>query len=475
MGSEGGMGQSTYQLGWARVGVPARRALAGAVVWALLAAQSQAVTLPHLPQGDVKAALAVCATEREPLVELQSEYAAVSRAKLTNLFTTGAKAGLTMLLASNPLFSLASSAAKQSSLLGGGQQRGSSNPNDPDNIMVSEALSLKIPGVEAPPTSNDASGKMTQLAHLVQPGQAVNDNTARTLLAISMIAAIGGQTDVYIRVKQQQYSNDAARISKSIESDAVSQIPVGEQTATQVQAVAECRKKQVAEFREKLAAASEKEKKALLKTQATLKSAVATDLALGVDLATMQATVARVLTQGRAMAENKSEADLLNPQAPAYSATASNAVWQMPPMTSALGMASGPPPAREPPKVTLIALRNTTLRATPDPKAKLVMTLAVGHKLTPTRRAAADVSWWEVDVAGTVAYIRADDLADPSSVPPPQPPAPKGKKGKGAAAAAPPPPPPPSNVRLVNVQAIAVRAAGEPLKPLVDALEPTAS
>jgi hypothetical protein len=472
------MGQSRFQFRSAGLAAPARRFLAGAVVWALLAAQSQALTAPNLHPADSKAALAVCATERQPLVELQGEYSAVRRAKLTNAFATSAKAGLSMLLASNPLFSLASTAVKHTSVMGGGQPQGAPNPNDPDNVMLNEALSLKIPGVEAPPPpATDATGKMTQLARLVQPGQAVNDNTARTLLAISMVAAIGGSTDVYIRVKQQQFSNDAARISQSIEGDASSQLPVEAQTATQLKALNDCRQMQVAQFKEKLAAASEKDKKTLLRTQPGLKSAVAADLALSIDLATVQTSVARVFTQGRAMAENKSEADLLNRQPPAYSMTASTLVWQMPPLTSALGVVAAPPPS--PPKITRVAIRNTTLRAAPDPKSKLVMNLAAGHSLTPTRRAAADVSWWEVDVAGTPAYVLDADLAEPGSVPVATV-TPKGKgRGKGAVQAPPPPPPPPpppSNIQSLNLQAIAVRMAGmEPLQTLANGLEPPAS
>ncbi|HZZ69422.1 MAG TPA: hypothetical protein VFE18_14710 [Phenylobacterium sp.] len=448
---------------------------AGLAAWSLLAGQSQAVALPNLHTVD-KTALAVCATEREPLVELESEYTGVKRAKLTNAFASSAKAGLSMLLGSNPLFALASTAVKRAGMMN--QEPGAHGNTDPDGTLA-EALSLKIPGVDPPPpTAAGTSGNVSQLVRLVQPGQPVNDNSARTLLAISILAAIGGSTDVYIKVKQQQYSNDPQRISQAIEGDAGSQVPVSVQAAAQLKVLADCREKQVTDFNTKLAAASEKDRKALIKAQAGLRSAVTADFDLSNDLAMQQATVARVLTQGRAMAENKSEADMLNPQAPAYDGQASTSIWRLPPLETAAGMApppvAAPPP---PPKVTYVAIRATQLRSAPDPKAKLVMNLAVGHSLIPTRRSPADISWWEVDLGGTPAYVPSADFAEPGSVPPPAP-AKGARKGKGkgapplAAPPPPPPPPPPDNIRSLNGRVIEVRTDGaERLKALVDGLQ----
>ncbi|HEY3951591.1 hypothetical protein [Phenylobacterium sp.] len=463
----------------------ARRAVAGLAVWGLLAAQSQALTVPTLLSGDTKAAIAVCATERQPLVELQQEYAGVRRAPMTNAFASSAKAGLMLFLASNPLLSMASAAAKSRTALGG-QQQTQNNPNDPNNQMLSEALSLRIPGVDPPPGAGDqAGGTVSQLARLVQPGQPVNDNTPRTLLAISMVAAIGGSTDVYIKIKQQQYRNDAQRISQSVDSDAGSQTPVGEQSATALKALVSCREKQVADFKEKLASATPKDKKQLLRSQQGLRAALTADFDLGNDLSNQQATVARVLTQGRAMADGASEVDVLGPQASAYGQASSQA-WTLPPLETAAGVAAPPPQAPPPaPKVTLVTIRATALHATPDPKAPVVMHLAAGHTITPSRKASADTSWWEIDVAGTMAYVPDADLAPPGS--------PllvaaatkaKGKgKGKGAVASAPPPPPPPpsgpppaSNIRSLNGAVILVRNSGaDRLKALADSLDPAST
>lgn len=449
----------------------ARQVTAGLAVWSLLAAQSQAV--PNLHLGDNKAAVAVCAAEREPLVELQQEYNGVRRARLTSTLTTSAKAGLVMLLSANPMFAMASGLAKHSGMMGGPQQQGPVNPNDPNNLMLSEALSLKIPGVDPPPSATDGgSGRVGQIVRLVQPGQPVNDNSARTLLAISMVAAIGGSTDIYIKIKQQQYNNDAGRISQSTDGDAASQIPVATQSAAQLKALADCREKQVADYKDKLAAASERDKKQLLRDQTGLKSAVAADADLGNDLMFQQQTVARVLTQGRAMADGKSEADVLSQQTAAYGQP-STQVWNLPPLETAAGSAPLPPST---PKVTLVTLRATAIRATPDPKGAVVMRLAAGHTLTPSRHASADVAWWEIDVAGTLAYVYGPDLAPPGSVQvaaATAAPAGKGKgRGKGGPPPPPPGPPPAANIRSLNSEVLVVKSTGaDRLRALADSIQ----
>jgi hypothetical protein len=305
---------------------------------------------------------------------------------------------------------------------------------------------------------------------LVQPGQPVNDNSARTLLAISMVAAIGGSTDVYIKIKQQQYNNDPGRISQSTDGDAASQIPVATASAAQLKVLADCREKQVADYKDKLAGASDKDKKQLLRDQTGLKSAVAADADLSTDLMTQQQTVARVLTQGRAMADGKSETDVLSSQAAAYGQP-STQVWNLPPLETAAGSAPLPPTT---PKVTLVTIRATAIRATPDPRGAVVMRLAAGHTLTPSHHASADVAWWEIDVAGSLAYVYGADLAAPGSVQvAAATAAPRGKgRGKGGAPAPPPGPPPASNIRSLNSEVLTVKAGGaDRLRALADSIQ----
>ena len=152
------------------------------------------------------------------------------------------------------------------------------NPNDPNNAMLSEALSLKVPGVDAPPAVAGQSGMVGQAMRLVQPGAPVNDNSARTLLAISMVAAIGGSTDAL-------HQGQAAAVQQRPEADrqirgggcGYARSRVGVQSVTQLKVLADCREKQVADFKSQLAAASDKDKKLLVKAQAQLGSAVVAD------------------------------------------------------------------------------------------------------------------------------------------------------------------------------------------------------
>jgi len=438
------------------------RFVAALTLLGLLAAQSPAMALPPMPHpAETKAALAVCATEREPLLELQKEYTAIRRAKLTSAFASGAKVGLSMLFAGNPLFTLASNVAKRSM---NPQQQAAPGAGDPNGALT-EALSLNIPGVGPPP-----AGQTPSLVNALAGQSAqINPAEARTALALSIVAAIGGSTDVYIKIKQAQFMNDPKRIALAVDSDAGTQVSVSTQAATQLKALADCRERQVADYNAKLAAANEKDRKQLIAhNQTALKSALAADADLANDLVTQQSTVTRVFTQGRAMAEGKSEADVLDTQPAAYSSDSPRGIWKLPPPEGP-GAAMQPPPP--PPKPSLMTLRATALRAAPEAKAKVIMNLPAGHILIPSGPAAADVSWWEVDVAGVPAYIRSSDLGEPGSAIDPGPTKGKGK-GKGAPQAppvqvGPPPFPAPVNIRALNGQVTAARASGaERLKTL---------
>jgi hypothetical protein len=430
----------------------------------LLASRSPAMAIPMPHPAETKAALAVCATEREPLLALQKEYTDIRRAKLTSAFASSAKAGLSMLFAGNPLFTLASNVAKRSM---NQQQPTAPMPGDPTGALT-EALSLNIPGV-GPPAAGQTPSLMTALAG--QNAQ-INSADARTALALSIVAAIGGSTDVYIKIKQTQLLNDPKRIALAVDTDAGTQVSVSTQAAVQLKALADCREHQMADYNAKLEAANEKDRKQLVAhNQTGLKSALTADADLANDLVTQQATVTRVFTQGRAMAEGKSEADVLDAQPAAYSSDSPRGIWKLPPPEGILGAAMQPPPP--PPKPSLMTLRPTALRAAPEAKAKVVMSLPAGHILIPSGPAAADVSWWEVDVAGVPTYIAGADLGEPGSALDPVPTKGKGK-GKGAVApqappvrTGPPPFPAPANIRALNGQVTAAKASGaERLKVL---------
>ena len=72
----------------------------------------------------------------------------------------------------------------------------------------------------------------------------------------------------------------------------------------------------------------------------------------------------------------------------------------------------GRPPAQAA-KFPRVTIRATVLRSVFDNKGAVVMHLDAGRTILPTRRSPADVAWWEIEVAGTVAYVRDADLAEP--------------------------------------------------------------
>lgn len=479
---------------WRPAGRPRRlggRLASGLAIWALLAAQSHAVTLPSMPSlhpEEQRAAIAVCATERETLVEREKEYSDLRRARLNAALTADAKAGLLMLMSTNPLFAVAAAAAKRAGVLGpqtGGAPGGASGPGGggqpgggglvgsflgggangqaavDTNAMMAEALNTKVPGVPLALTTATAT-----------------DKDARALLAISVMAAADGNLDLYVKIKQQQFGSDIHRMVASIEDDAATQAPVAADTAAQVKVLAECRTRQVTDFRAKLgAAANDKDRKQLTRAQAGVKSAVGADLDMSQDLADEYSTEARVFTQARAMAESKSEADVLGDQTPAYAGAASRTPLKL---VAVAGAAPEPPP-----KPTYVTTRPTIARSAPSAKASVVMNLPAGRTVVSSGHSAQDLSWWQIDLAGTPAFVPGSDLADPGAAPVVADPAPApttGKKGRGKGhnappppPAAPPPPPPPSAIQTLNRHAIAARNDGvEKLRVLSVQIQPAA-
>lgn len=357
---------------------------------------------------DGKATLEACAAERTPLLERQKQYAALRRERLSTAALAGAKV-------------LVSSGALGMVLTGGASG------------ILSKALAARA-------TGGDGGSKAADYAKAVQ--------------AISVIVAVGGAVDAYMKVKQEQFDNDPRRISQSIDTDAGLQVSISEQTAKEMGALADCRASQVADYRGRLAAAAnDRERKDVARGQAGLKSALKSDIELTEDLAGQQATMLKTFAQGRAMAEGKSEADILESDTPAYGGEVSKAVMKMP---EAVG--GGSPPVV---MASYVTVRATGARSAPDSKAAVIMNLPAGRTVMPKGHAAADASWWEVDVAGTPGFIRGADLADPSAAP-----AAKGK-ARTAAKPAPPPPQPPNNVRTLNRQILDAKAGGaERLKAL---------
>jgi len=219
-------------------------------------------------------------------------------------------------------------------------------------------------------------------------------------------------------------------------------------------------------------ASNDKDRKAIRKERTDLTSALKKDIDLTGDVVDQHTGMAKTFTQGRAMTDGTSEADVLGGQAPAYAPAAATTRLSMP--AKGAGGAAAPqqqaaaPPAAAP---TLVALRPAIVRSAPVASADMLMTFAAGREVKP-KSAQADGGWWEIDVAGQSGYIRAADLGPPGSAPvqvAAAAPAGKGRApaGRGQAAARPAAPPPapvvqgPTNIRAYNQTVIAARDQGK--------------
>jgi hypothetical protein len=415
-----------------------RAAVSACAIGAILATPTHAA-LPGFTSGDSKAILHACATERAPLIDRQKQYAALKREKMTAAAVAGAKVGAKVLLSSGLI----------GMVLGGGTVG-----------ILSKALSMRSGGAANSKQQDDAD-----MAHAFQ--------------AISVVVAIGGAVNEYVKVKQQQFNNDARQISKSIDADAGLQISVSEQTAKEMIALADCRTSQVADYNARLtAAASDKERKEIAKGLGGLKAALKSDIEVTEDVAAQQATMVKTFALARAMADAKSEADILEADAPAAGGEASHVVMQLPPIEAPPGQQAAAAPVVV--KASYVTVRATKAMAAPDPRAGVVMNFPAGRLVTPKGRAAGDATWWEIEVAGTPGFIKGADLAEPGA-PPATPtaaakPPPKGRAPAKGAAPPPPPPPPPNPVRDLNRQVLAAKTNGlDRLKALNTDLTGTAA
>ena len=300
--------------------------MAGLVIATLAAGPAWAVNLPSFSSADSKMALSACAAEREPLVERQKGYAELRRARLTAAMVAGAKAGFTVLAATSPL-GLAAGGASRMMGQGGGQ--------------------------------TGANGQSS-----------ASDSYTSALQAVSAIAAVGGSAEAYMKIKQEQFANDPRRMAVAVDSDAAAQLTVSMETAAQVTTLANCRDRQVAYARAQLAAASnDKDRKEAVRAQAGVKSALKTDFDLSDDVVGQQATLAKTYTQGRAMSEGKSEADILGGQPAAYG-EASTTALKLPEPGG--GRAGGPRRATSPSAPLRRARR-------PTPRPAVLMTPPAGR------------------------------------------------------------------------------------------------
>jgi hypothetical protein len=237
------------------------------------------------------------------------------------------------------------------------------------------------------------------------------------IVAVALIAAVQSSVGTYLTLKQQAVNADRRALAMSIDDDAAGQLQAGRATALQARALADCRTRQVVDYRARLAAASDADKRKLKREGDQIAEAIRHDIALADAVVGHQADVAKVFTQARAMAEGRSEADVLVGQKPAYEATASSTPLEMPKAASASGAAAppapAPPPPPPPPQLVLTTLKSATVRDQPSASGKAMLTLPAHREVRPKQ--AATNGWYEIDVAGAPGFIRASSLTAPAT------------------------------------------------------------
>ncbi|MEW5686466.1 MAG: SH3 domain-containing protein [Pseudomonadota bacterium] len=421
--------------------------------------------------------LNACEAQRAPLVKLDKEYDDLKRSKMSQAIGEGLKTGAMVLakgVASGNIRLPGSGGGYgggfggmggMGSLMGavGGmamqsaaqQQAGGPAPASPAGMlfgpdMLSGASGLYVPGVSS-------------------YGGFSAGGDGKAYAALAVLVAIVATADAYAKLKEQEAGGDLKKASFNIDQDASRQLAVTREIVDSGNALVECRATQLNDINTRLAGATnDKDRKAIRRERTELVGALKKDIDVTGGVVDQHTNMAKTFTQGRAMTDGSSEADVLGGQTPAYATAAATTRVSMPKGAAPAGgqaqqasaPAAAPPPA-------LVAVRAAALRSGPAASAPLVKNLPVGTSIQ-AKAGQADGGWWEVEVGGETGYVRAAEVGPPGSAPAaPVQTAAAGGKGKGKAAAAPkaPPPPPavqgPTNIRAYNQSVIAARDNGK--------------
>jgi len=428
-------------------------------------------------KGGKDAVLNACEAQRAPLLKLDKEYDDLKRSKMSAAIGEGLKSGA-MVLAKGVMsggvpgmggrggggggfggmggiMGAVGGMAMQSAAQKQAQQAGAPAPNTANLMfgqdMLSGAMGLNVPGVSG------------------YGGFAGGGDNMKAYAALAVLVAIVATADAYAKLKEQEAGGDLRKASFNIDQDAGRQLEVSRQIADNGGALVECRAAQLTDINTRLASAStDKDRKAIRRERTDLLGALKKDIDVTGEVVEQHTGMAKTFTQGRAMTDGASEAEVLGDQTPAYAPAASVQKLSMPkagaqqPQVQQVNNAAPPPAAAA---AALVTLRATVVRSAPVASADSMMNLPVGREVKP-KTAQADGGWWEIDVAGAPGYIRAADLGPPGSAPAPTQTAAKGGKGKGPPPkAAPPPPTPavvgPTNIRAYNQSVIAARDNGK--------------
>jgi len=423
-------------------------------------------------KGGKDAILNACAPQREPLQKLDKEYTDLKKSKMSAAIGEGLKSGAMVLgkavmsggigrgggggFGGGGLGGMGSlmgavggmamqSAAQQQAQAGGAPAPAASMMFGQD--MLTGAMGLNVPGVSS------------------YGGFGGGGDNMKAYAALAVLVAIVATADAYAKLKEQEAGGDLKKASFNIDQDAGRQLAVSRSIADNGAALVECRSAQLTDINNRLASASnDKDRKAIRRERTDLTNALKKDIDLTGGVVDQHTNMAKTFTQGRAMTDGSSEADVLGNQAPAYAPAASVTKVSMPKSAApAQGQAQQAAPAAAPPPA-LVTTRAAVVRSAPVASAAPVKSLPVGSALQ-AKAGAADGGWWEVDVGGQTGYVRAAEVGPPGSAPAaPVQTATRGGKGKGAAAKpAPPPPAPvgPTNIRAYNQSVIAARDNGK--------------
>lgn len=417
-----------------------------------------------------------CAAERAPLVKLDKEYDDLKRSKMSKAIGEGLKSGAMVLakgVASGNiglpgsrgggfggmggmggLMSAVGGMAMQSAAQ---QQSGAAPAPSPAGMffgpdMLSGASGLYVPGVSS------------------YGGFGGGDN-GKAYAALAVLVAIVATADAYAKLKEQEAGGDLQKASHNIDQDAARQLAVAREISDSGNALVECRSRQLSDINTRLASASnDKDRKAIRRERTELISDLKKDIDVTGSVVEQHTGMAKTFTQGRAMTDGTSEADVLGGQAPAYAEAPAVTRLSMPKAAAPAGGQAQESAAPAAPPAALVTTRVAVLRSGPVAAASAVRTLPVGTSLQ-AKTAQAEGGWWEVDVEGATGYVRAAEVGPPGSAPaaPVQTAAAAPGRGRGKGPppkAAPPPPAPPavvgpSNIRAYNRQVIVARSEGK--------------
>lgn len=345
----------------------------------------------RLPGGKVSADAGVCQAERAPLLERQEQYKALRRTRIAAAAGQGVMKGATFFAgAMLSRYGIPGLTGGQANVASGAAAGGLLGGSMLGGGLLGEARGLSIPGV----TLGAAGGALG----------GTNVDT-KAIAALSVVVAIAGTVEAYVRLKQEEAGGDRMRMARSIDGDARLQIDVSRAIAAEQQALSDCLERQITDIDTHLASASnDKDRRSASQRRAQLTRTVKSDLDLTTDVVDQQATLAKTFTQGRAMTEGKSEAQILGGQQAAYAESAGAEPLDLP-------QYDAPAQPAAPSTQLYLASRATIARAKPEPNARSLANFDAGDEIQV--KEATRGGWHAVLVNEETGYVRSADVTRP--------------------------------------------------------------